>query len=266
MQDSRHTAAPAGTVRSADGTSIAFDRTGEGPALVLVVGAFCDRTVSRPLTALLAHRFTVYEYDRRGRGGSGDAPDYAVDREIEDLAAVIEATGGGAFLYGHSSGAVLALEAAACGVPVAGIVAYEPPLMADPAARAPDDLLARMRAMVAAGRRDDVIVAFLTEALRVPAPAVTAMRADPSWTRREALAHTLPYDLAICDQPLPLDRMARVRARTLVAAGGASPAWARETAQALAAAIRGGETLTLEGQDHGVENAVMAPILEERFR
>src|SRR5665213_4060066 len=136
--------------RSADGTSIAFDREGEGPALVLVVGAFCDRSTSETLARLLASQFTVVRYDRRGRGSSGDTAPYAVEREIEDLQAVVAAAGGPAFVFGHSSGAALALEAVVVGLPVTRLVAYEPPYIVEGTRARPAQLAERVTQLLGA--------------------------------------------------------------------------------------------------------------------
>jgi pimeloyl-ACP methyl ester carboxylesterase len=253
------------TVQSRDGTAIAFDRTGQGPALILVVGAFCDRSTTIGLARLLAPRFTVYAYDRRGRGASGDVSPYAVEREIDDLDAVIGAAGGSAFVYGHSSGAVLGLEAAAVGLPIAKLVVYEPPYIDDGSrARFGPDLADRLAALVAADRRGEAATLFLVEAVGVPPDVVAMIRTGPDWSGMEAIAHTLPYDVTICSaQSMPADRMAKIRVPTLAVAGGASPAWARSAVEALAATIPDAKQLTIEGQDHGVADEVIAPVLAE---
>lgn len=252
------------TVQSADGTTIAFDRSGDGPALILVLGAFCDRSVAESLAALLAPNFTVYAYDRRGRGSSTDIAPYSVDREIEDLGALITAAGGSALVFGHSSGAVLALEAAARGLPIAKLAVYEPPYIVDDSRPRPVDLEGRVRELITSGHRGEAIKLFFVEALETPAEAVTMT--GPEWPALEAIAHTLPYDLAICgDQRIPADRMAKISVPTHVLGGGESPAWARNTVHAVAAAIPNAQHILLEGQTHGAAADVLAPVLVKFF-
>jgi pimeloyl-ACP methyl ester carboxylesterase len=252
------------TVQSADGTTIAYDRPGAGPALVLVLGAFCDRATPRTLVDVLAPDFTVYAYDRRGRGDSGDTPPYAVEREIEDLAAVIAAAGEGVFVFGHSSGAVLALEAAAGAVPIAKLVAYEPPYIVDGDRERPASLGDRVSGLIAAGRRAEAVEAFLLEGPEVPPDVIAMMKESPGWSGLEGIAHTLPYDLAICgDQSVPADRLATIEIPTLVLSGGDSPAWARNAVDAVAAAVPDARQRTLAGQTHGVADDVLAPVLVE---
>jgi len=252
------------TIQSADGTTIAFDRYGDGPALILVVGAFCDRSAPRPLAELLAPHFTVYAYDRRGRGSSTDTAPYSVDREIDDLGAVITAAGGSAMVFGHSSGAVLTLEAAARGMPITRLVAYEPPYIVGDSRPRPVGLAARTRELVTAGHRGEAIKLFFVEGLEVPAEAVTMT--GPEWPALEALAHTLPYDLTICgDQWIPAGRMAKISVPAHILGGGDSPAWFQETVRAVAAAVPGARHTLLEGQTHGAADDVLAPALVELF-
>jgi pimeloyl-ACP methyl ester carboxylesterase len=216
------------TVTSPDGTTIAYQVTGTGPVLVVVVGAFCDRSTTADLTALLADAFTVVEYDRRGRGASGDTAPYAPQREVEDLTAVLAATGGTPFVYGHSSGAVVALEAAACGAPMRALVVYEPPCTAeDDASGDSEELLERVRALVGAGDRDGAAAAFLLAA-GAPEEVVAMMRTGPGWLRMCELAPTLVYDLTLTDGGrVPVERLAHIGVPTLVLAGGDSPPWGR---------------------------------------
>ena len=251
------------TVNSADGTTIAFDTTGTGPALVLVMGAFCDRHTTNSLTKLLAPDFTVYEYDRRGRGDSGNTPPYAVGREIDDLRAVIEATGVTPFVFGHSSGAVLALEAAVRGVPIAKLVAYEPPYIVEGTRPRPGaDLAGRLAALVAAGNRADAARLFLTEAAQVPPPVVAMIDQSPDWSAMVALAHTLPYDIEACeDNEIRPERLGTISAPTLILGGANSPGWFQATVRATAAAIPGAQFKYLPGQDHGAADEVLAPVL-----
>lgn len=255
--------APA-TVRSRDGTTIAYERRGQGPALILVSPALSDRAASAGLAALLAPDFTVIAYDRRGRGGSGDTQPFAVRREIEDVEALIDAAGGRAYLFGGSSGAVLALEAAdALGPKVAGAVLFEPPFIVDdsrPAIAA--DLFDRIGALVREGRRGDAVARFLTEGIGVPEEHVDRMREAPMWPDMEGLAHTLPYDGALLEglqagRPLPADRWQSISAPTLVIDGERSDPFLRSAVEALVAALPGSGRHTLEGQDHAA--MFMAP-------
>jgi pimeloyl-ACP methyl ester carboxylesterase len=250
------------TVRSADGTAIAYERSGDGPALILVLGAFCDRATTRSAAALLARDFTVYAYDRRGRGDSGDAPAYAVDRELEDLDALLAEAGGSAMVFGHSSGAVLALEAAASGRRIDRLVAYEPPYIVDDTRPRPHGLADRVHALVTLGRRDDAIELFLTEAAVTPPEMIAEMKSSPMWPGMRSIAHTLVYDLTLCgDQRMPQDRLARIDCPTLVLVGENSPAWFVATTREVTAAVPGAQLATLPGAGHGAPDDVLVPVL-----
>lgn len=249
------------TVQSADKTTIAFDRSGAGPALVLIVGAFCDRSSTKTLAAGLGSAFTVYEYDRRGRGDSGEAGPYAVQREVEDLAAVIGAAGGPAFAFGHSSGGALVLEAAASGVPIHRLAVYEPPYTDGPTY----EFAGKLAGLAAAGRESEAAEAFLA-LMGTPAGVLEQMKAGPYWAHMASYAHTLAYEIRLCnDGRVPLGRLAEISAPTLAMAGGASPAWALEGARAIAAAVPSGQARVLEGQGHGAADDVIIPVLTEFF-
>lgn len=255
-------------VRSADGTMIAFERVGQGPALVLVTGALTDRTVTRPVAAALAPNFTVYAYDRRGRGSSGDTAPYSAEREVEDLGAVIGAAGGSALVFGHSSGAVLALEAAARGLAITKLAAYEPPYLTDASRRRPaDDFADRLAALVAADRRAETIRLFWAEGPGFDAKTIALMEASPMWPGLLALAHTVPYDVALCGpgMRMPAGRMAAIRIPVLLLDGGLSADWARHAMKALAGTIPGARRVTLDGQGHGAADDVLVPVLTEFF-
>ncbi|MFF4958655.1 alpha/beta fold hydrolase [Streptomyces sp. NPDC001222] len=251
---------------SRDGTRIAYERTGQGPAVVLVSGAMSTGATVAPLGAHLPDRFSVIVYDRRGRGGSGDTEPYAVAREVEDLAALIEAAGGEAWLYGISSGGALALEAAASGLPVRGVAVYEPPF-ADYGGGQPEraEYTARLGEALGQGRRGDAVELFLGLTGLAPEMIANARR-SPMWADMEALAPTLAYDDAVMgDGLVPRERLASVTVPVLAVAGGASPEWLRRAAEAVAQAVPRGTYRTLRDQDHMVEPQVLAPVLAEFF-
>jgi pimeloyl-ACP methyl ester carboxylesterase len=253
------------TVTSKDGTTIAFDRLGSGPPVVLVCGGSVDRTADAAIAQELASDFTVFNYDRRGRGDSGDTLPYAIDREVEDIEAVIGAAGGSAFLWGSSSGAVLALIAAE-GVPVTKLALWEPPFVPEGVPRPPEDQVSQYETMIAEGRRGDAVEYFMTKVIGMPPDVVAGARSQPWWGATEALAHTLAYDARIMgDYTIPNDLVASVKVPTLVIAGGADFPWMRQTAKALADALPDGEARILEGQGHDVDMAVLAPVLKEFF-
>jgi pimeloyl-ACP methyl ester carboxylesterase len=253
-------------VQSKDGATIAFDRLGEGPPVILVCGASTDRMANAPLAALLAKHFTVFNYDRRGRGDSGDTAPYAVEREVEDIEALIDEAGGSAFVYGTSSGGALALEAAASGLAITRLALWEVPFFLDESGRPPADQVERYEEMIAAGRRGDAVEYFMTKVVGLPPEFVAEARKAPWWQTQEALAHTLAYDATIMgDHSLPVERAAAVTAPTLVIAGGASFPFMRETARALAEVIPEGRCRIVEGQEHNVAPEALAPVLEEFF-
>lgn len=254
------------TTKSADGTVIAYDRTGDGPPLIVTLGAFCDRKSFVPPDSLTSV-FAVYTYDRRGRGDSGDTQPYSVEREIADLAAVAEAAARTpVFVFGHSSGAALALRAAAAGVPFAKIVAYEAPFVIPGSREVPDNPGPRIRELVAAGRRGDAVRFWMTDVVLAPAQVLTMMEGSPAWAGLEALTHTLPHDIAVTgDEGIPVDVLARVTVPVLVLGGGNSPDWFKRTVRETTAAIPGARLVTLEGHDHGAPPDVIAPVLTEFF-
>ena len=254
------------TVTSKDGTTIAFDRMGEGPPVVLVCGGSVDRTADARIAEELASDFTVFNYDRRGRGDSGDTLPYAIEREVEDIHAVVEEAGGAANLWGSSSGAVLALIAAASGLPITKLALWEPPFIPEGYPRPPDDQVAQYERMVAEDRRGDAAEYFMTKVVGMPAEFVAKARTEPWWPSQEALAHTLAYDARIMgDYTVPIELAGSVKVPTIVIAGGADFPWMRETATALADALPEGQVRFLEGQGHDVDPKVLAPVLKEFF-
>jgi pimeloyl-ACP methyl ester carboxylesterase len=254
------------TTTSKDGTAIAFERLGDGPAVILVGGALTDRASDAPLAAVLAAQFTVITYDRRGRGDSGDTAPYAVDREIEDLQALIGVAGGSAAVYGTSSGANLALAAAAGGAAVTRLALWEPNFLVDSSRPPlPETYVSHLDELVAAGRRGDAVEYFMTVAVGIPAEFVAPMRSTPMWPGMEAVAHTLAYDGALVRGfTLPGDRLATVTTPTLVLDGGQTP-WMSHGAQALTAALPDARHRRLAGQPHNVAADAVAPALAEFF-
>lgn len=258
-------------VSSKDGTPIAYDRIGQGPAIILVDGALCDRSSgpNGPLAALLAEHFTVFTYDRRGRGESGDTAPYAVEREIEDLNALIGEAGGSVYLFGISSGAALALEATNRGLAVKRLAVYEAPFVVDGSGRRlPENYLTQLKDLVASGRRGAAVKLFMNKGVGIPAIFVALMQFMPAWPKLKALAHTLPYDTLILGdtgsgKPLPAGRWASITVPTLVICGGKSPGWMQHAMQALASVLPNAGHRTLEGQTHIVKAEALAPVLTE---
>ena len=257
---------------SKDGTPIVFGRSGEGPPIILVGGALADRSAAAELAARLAPRLTTIAFDRRGRGDSGDTPPYAVERELEDIEALILAVGEPAFVLGHSSGAVLALESARTHPElIAKLALYEPPFIVDDSrSLLPADYVEHLGDLVSRGRRGDAVAFFLTRGVGVPAEIVVGMREQPFWSSFETMAHTLAYDGTIMGDtmggsPAPLRRWESVDVPTLVMDGGASPDWQRHAVRALLQVLPDARHVTLEGQDHGPDSEMLAPVLVDFF-
>jgi pimeloyl-ACP methyl ester carboxylesterase len=253
------------TVTSADGTTIAFDQFGGGEPIITAAGAFNDRSTTDPLARALAQQFTVVNYDRRGRGDSGDAPKYSVEREIEDLDALIVEVGGSAAVFGYSSGAILALKAAANGLAITKLALYEPPFaIGDSRPRPPADLNVRLSELVSADRRGEAVELFQTEVIGMPPEVVAQLRNAPFRAAMEGIAHTLVYDAAIvADLTLPTDLVASITTPTLVIDGEHSPPVMREAARAVADALPNGQLRSLAGQDHTIDPEATAPILAD---
>ncbi len=257
-------------ITSHDDTTIAFDVEGVGPPLILVDGALTTRRSQwRPeLVALLAPYFSVYGYDRRGRGASGDTQPYKVEREIEDIAALIEEAGGRAYLFGHSSGGCLALLAAAWlgADQIAAVSSYEAPWNDDPAVQGRwSDYLRRLAEALADGRRGDAVTLFMSY-VGQPAEQIDALRESPYWPALETLAPTLAYDHAgIMSSTLavPTDRLAGITVPVLAVCGGESPAYMCATARTIAETVERGTWHTIPGQRHAVAASAIAPVLIE---
>jgi pimeloyl-ACP methyl ester carboxylesterase len=259
-------------VISKDGTPIAFDRLGRGPSLILVDGAMCYRGFG-PMPAMakrLASRFTVFHYDRRGRGDSGSHPDYSVSREIDDLDAVIQEAGGSAFVLGVSSGGALALEAAARLRGILKVAIYEAPFIVDNThPPLSPTFVGEMRALVAADKRGDAVKKFM-RLVGVPAIGVLAMSVLPLWKKMKAIAHTLADDLTIVEpyqqgRALPTSKWAAATMPALVMAGGKSPAYMQNGMRELATVLPNARHLTLAGQTHMVKDAVLAAEIVKFF-
>jgi pimeloyl-ACP methyl ester carboxylesterase len=260
------------TVRSADGTTIAYTRAGQGPPLILVDGTLCSRSFG-PMPKLaeqLTPRFTVYTYDRRGRGASGDTKPYSPDREVEDIQALVALAGDTAYLHGTSSGAALALEAARHSPSITKLAVYEPPFIVDGTRTPmPDDWLPRLKQLVADGRNGDAVKMFM-RFVGTPALFTAVMPLTPVWGKLKAVAPTLPYDITIVHDhqrgtPFAPAEWADVKAPTLVAAGGKSPAWMTNATRALADALPDATYRTLPAQNHMVKAQAIAPALTEFF-
>jgi len=253
-------------VTSSDGTQIAYDRLGDGEPLVLVSGASTSRTVHSELANSLASDFTVLNYDRRGRGDSGNTLPYAVEREIEDLGAVIAAAGGSAAVFGNSSGAVLALRAAAAGLPIIRLALWEPPFQVDPdGRRRARQYAGQLAGLLAAGRRGDAITLFLST-VGLPDQAIAGIRHSPGWPGMEAVAPTLAYDAAVMgDGTVPTALISSVKVPTLILTGGNTGAWAESAARALMATLPAAEQRVLEQQTHAVAWDVLATELKRYF-
>ena len=258
-------------VLSNDGTQIAYDKTGQGPALILVAGAFQGRMAMAGYAEPLSENFTVYNYDRRGRGDSGDHALYAIEREIEDIDALIAEAGGSAFVFGGSSGGVLTLDAAAHGSNITKLALYEPPFVVDDS-REPvaEDMVDQLKELVASGRRGDAAELFMTKGSLMPADMVAGMRTQPFWPEVEAVASTLVYDAIIMDGtmrgvPLPPARWSSIGIPVLVMYGGGGPVWSQSAAKALLELLPNARQEILEGQFHTLTPEILAPVLERFF-
>jgi pimeloyl-ACP methyl ester carboxylesterase len=255
-------------VISRDGTRIAYDKVGRGPALVTIDGALCSQMMGpgNSLAPFLSTDLTVFTYDRRGRGDSTDTAPYAVDREIEDLDAVIAEAGGSAYVFALSSGAALALEAAARGSAITKLALYEAPFIVDDSrAPVPDDIVLQFEKLLADDRRGDAVRLFMRQ-VGAPRLIISLMRLLPVWPKLKAIAHTLPYDMTIMagrqsGKPLAADSWTAVTMPTLVLVGAKSPAWFHNSMKALALALPNARLDVADRQTHMVKPKVLAPQL-----
>lgn len=252
-------------VTSKDGTIIALEQSGSGPAIVLVSAALADRDGTTKLARVLAADFTVLNYDRRGRGKSGDHQPYSVAREVEDIEAVVDSTGGSAYLFGSSSGSVLALDAAnRLGHKAVGLVMFEPPFIIDGSRPPmPDEFSGEIDRMIAADRRNDAVKHFFQNGMGIPPVFVTLMRwLMPGWSKMADIAHTIPYDLAVlagtqAGKPLPADRWTSVQCPVMVLVGSRSEPFFHSGAKALVGILHNARYQSLQGRDHSA--VLMAP-------
>jgi pimeloyl-ACP methyl ester carboxylesterase len=255
-------------VTSKDGTIITYDKTGSGPALILVLGALNSRKSGTKLAKLLSARFTVITYDRRGRGNSTDTAPYSPQCEVEDIAALIDAVGDPVFLYGHSSGAALALEAA-IKLPkkIRKLAIYEVPYTLDDNTRkAANEYYKTLKMLLTDGRKDDAVALFV-QSVGVSEKQIQAMMRLPMWKGLVKLAPTLAYDSEVLGKghALPVSRLSHITIPTLVMHGGAGSPFMRDAAKAVSEAIPLAQLRTLADQTHGVSPKVLAPVLEEFF-
>lgn len=261
------------TVTSKDGTRIAYDQWGEGPLVILVDGALQYRAFDQgmvPLAELLAKHFTVFHYDRRGRGDSTDTQPYALEREIEDIKALIDEAGGSASLYGISSGAALAMEAAIeLGDKVSKLAMYEAPYNDDESARqAWKEYVKQLKELLDAGRKGDAVGLFMMFVGASPED-VEGIRQTPMWPLWESIGHTLAYDHIAAlgeEAAIPTERAARVSMPALVMDGSESFPFMHTTAVTLANAMPKGQHRTVEGQTHEVSAEAVAPVLIKFFK
>lgn len=259
-------------VRSKDGTTIAFERTGSGPPLIIVDGALCWRESgpARKVAAELADRFTVVTYDRRGRGESSDTAPYSVQREVEDIEALLGEAGGPAHVCGFSSGGVLAMEAARAGAAIDKLAVYEAPFIVDDSRPpAPASYVSDLNELLAAGRRGAAVKRFM-RLVGMPAVLASVMPLFPAWKKLKGVAHTLPYDAACmgdtqAGKPLDARHWGAVSVPTLVLVGGKSPEWMASGMQSLAELLPSAQRQVLDGQTHMVKAKAVGPALKRFF-
>ena len=257
------------TVISKDGTTIAYDKIGNGQPIILIDGALCYRSFGPmpKIAPLLAKHFVVFMYDRRGRGDSTDKKPYSVEREVEDIEALMNEAGGSAFLLGLSSGAGLAICAAEKGLKIKKMALYEPPFVWDKNSGKPAvDHEAALKKILATGQRGKAVKYFMVTMVGAPAIAAFIMQLLPMWKKLKAVAHTLPYDSAIMGNwSVPEEKISSITIPTLIAGGGKSPATLRNPVELIAKLLPNGTLKVLEGQTHNVSADVLAPILVEYF-
>ena len=253
------------TVRSKDGTSIAYERRGHGPPLVMVHGSTVDHTRWGGVVGKLIERFTLLMVDRRGRGASGDGPAYSIEREFEDVVAVLESTSVPAHVLAHSYGAICALEALRLTERIAKVVLYEPPLpLPGRGLIFAADLGPRLQALLEAGDRDGVLATFMREVIRMSEQEIEGMRRTSSWAVRLAAAHTLPREVAVANSyRFHAEGFASVRVPALFVVGSLSPAYMHEATTLASAALSGSQVECLRGQGHAAMSTGPRVFLEK---
>jgi pimeloyl-ACP methyl ester carboxylesterase len=252
-------------VTSKDGTTIAFDRLGEGPVLIMMGGALNNRMLTSELASLLAADFTVFNYDRRGRSDSTDTPPYSIDKEVDDLDAVVDAAGGSAMLFANCTGGMLALEAVAKGSAITKLVLYEPPYIVDDRqARLDGDFRTMITELLESGRRGDAVKHFLERGVGLRPDVVERVQSMPLWPMLEGLATSLPYDIAVAgDNSLPTERLPLVTVPTLVMDGTKSPDWQRDSVQALVDTLPDATRTSMEDMNHTFAPEGIAPVIRD---
>jgi pimeloyl-ACP methyl ester carboxylesterase len=254
---------------SADGTPIAYDRNGDGPPVIIVGGAWNTRHSAAELAGLLAEEFTVYTYDRRGRGDSGDTTPYAVEREVEDLAAVIEQNGGSAGVHAVSSGGALANRAAAAGLPVTTLSTFETPYRVGDGPKPPADYVEHLQGLYDADDPSGMLEYFMVAGVGQPQEQVDQMKQMPFWDALVPIGRTVLYDglcLGGSQAPLPSELLGSITVPVLSLGSTGSPDWLRNAAEAAADAVPEGRYVVLEGDFHSVPTPVLAPALAEHHR
>jgi len=251
------------TITSKDGTVIAFARSGAGPPLVLVHGTTADHGRWKPVLPQLEAHFTVYAVDRRGRGGSGDTPRYAIEREFDDISAVVEGIGEPALLLGHSYGAVCALETSLRTRNLRKLVLYEPPIRTS-GSLFPPGSVERLQALIDAGNPDAAVSAFFRETVRAPEEEIRLLRSLPNWPARVAAAHTIPREMRINDEyRFEPARFSAMRVPTLLLLGGSSPSKFRDAVETVRAALPDARVAVMPGQQHAAMNTAPDLFLQE---
>jgi len=253
---------------SKDGTWIAYKKTGAGPALILVDGAFCSSTFGPmpKLVPFLEKYFTVITYDRRARGESGDTKPYDVQREIEDIGALIEVAGGSVNLFSISSGAILAIRAAASGLNISKLALFEPPFVGNPTGRRPENAVADLEMMISEKRSGDAVAYYLRKVMGVPAIVPWILRLTPNWAKMKANAGSLPYDAAVCgDFNIPKTLVGSLNIPAIVIDSAKSPKSLREAVRAVTELLPQGRRITVDGKIHDAPPGILAPLLEKFF-
>ncbi|SHN11173.1 alpha/beta fold hydrolase [Mucilaginibacter sp. OK098] len=256
------------TVISKDGTKIAYNQNGSGPVIILVDGAFCSKDFG-PMTGivpLLSKNFTVISYDRRARGESGDTKPYAVEREIEDINALINVSGGSASLFGISSGAILCIKAVAYGLNIHKLAILEPPFVGNKDNKRPADAVQQLNQMIAVGEQGSAVKFYLRKVIGLPAIIVFILRLTPNWPKMKAIANSLPYDAAVCgDFNMPKEQVSCITIPTIAIDSKQSPTFLRDAVQGVASALTNGKRVSLKGKPHDVPPKILVPALTDFY-